>query len=188
MSAFVAAFTTRINLYIVLVVLLVVFTGWMLWRTAFGLRLRSCGENPGAAESLGVNVYRYKYIAVIMSGAFAGIGGGFLALVASSGFNERADRRPRVHRPRRDDLRQLAPRWDSGRSPSVRLHGQLEPAGGRHGGARPAADRRDRQRFIRSCVRYRGGHRNAAAIMGLFGLAFLAWLPSPTRFRRTSPG
>ena len=39
-------------------------TAWILWRTSFGLRLRSCGENPGAAESLGVNVYRYKYIAV----------------------------------------------------------------------------------------------------------------------------
>ena len=87
-------------------------TAWILWRTAFGLRLRSCGENPRRAESLGVNVYRYKYIAVLMSGAFAGIGGGFLALVASSGFTERADRRPRLHRPGRDDLRQLASRRD----------------------------------------------------------------------------
>ena len=58
----------------------------MLWRTTFGLRLRSCGENPQAAESLGVNVLRYKWIAVVISGAMAGIGGGFLALVASSGF------------------------------------------------------------------------------------------------------
>ena len=41
----------------------------MLWRTAFGLRLRSCGENPVAAESLGVNVYLMKYIAVVVSGA-----------------------------------------------------------------------------------------------------------------------
>ena len=44
-------------------------TCYVLWRTAFGLRLRSCGENPVAAESLGVNVYRYKYVAVIVSGA-----------------------------------------------------------------------------------------------------------------------
>ena len=50
------------------------------------LRLRSCGENPQAAESLGVNVIRQKWLAVLVSGAFAGIGGGYLALVASSGF------------------------------------------------------------------------------------------------------
>jgi simple sugar transport system permease protein len=86
-AAFVAAITTRVNVYVLLVVLLVVATAWILWRTTFGLRLRSCGENPAAAESLGVNVYRYKYIAVLVSGAMAGIGGGFLALVASSGFN-----------------------------------------------------------------------------------------------------
>ncbi len=56
----------------------------MLWRTSFGLRLRSCGENPVAAESLGVNVYKYKYIAVIISGGFAGLGGAFLSIVASN--------------------------------------------------------------------------------------------------------
>ena len=56
----------------------------MLWRTPFGLRLRSCGESPVAAESLGVNVLRYKFVAVLISGGLAGLGGGFLALVASS--------------------------------------------------------------------------------------------------------
>src|SRR4051794_32526596 len=52
----------------------------LLWRTRFGLRLRSCGENPFAAESLGVSVLRYKYIAVIISGALAGLGGAALTL------------------------------------------------------------------------------------------------------------
>ena len=47
----------------------------MLWRTAFGLRLRSCGESPVAAETLGVNVYRYKFLAVLISGGLAGLGG-----------------------------------------------------------------------------------------------------------------
>lgn len=65
-------------------VALVPATWWVLWRTAFGLRLRSCGENPVAAESLGVNVYKYKYIAVIVSGGFAGLGGAFLSIVASN--------------------------------------------------------------------------------------------------------
>ncbi len=86
LASFVAALTTKMSLYTVLVALLVVASGWILWRTTFGLRLRSCGENPAAAESLGVNVYRYKYAAVITSGAMAGVGGGYLALVASSGF------------------------------------------------------------------------------------------------------
>jgi ABC-type uncharacterized transport system permease subunit len=53
---------------------------FVLWRSSFGLRLRSCGENPVAAESLGVNVYTYKYAAVTMSGALAGLGGAFLAV------------------------------------------------------------------------------------------------------------
>ena len=54
----------------------------LLWRTAFGLRLRSCGENPWAADSLGVAVYRTKYIAVVISGALAGMGGVFLVFIA----------------------------------------------------------------------------------------------------------
>jgi simple sugar transport system permease protein len=69
------------------VFLLVVFTGWVLWRTRFGLRLRSCGENPEAAESLGINVILHKYAAVLISGGFAGLGGGYLALVSSPGFH-----------------------------------------------------------------------------------------------------
>lgn len=59
---------------------LFVATFFVLWRSAFGLRLRSCGENPMAAESLGVNVYKYKYAAVTASGALAGLGGAFLAI------------------------------------------------------------------------------------------------------------
>ena len=85
-ASLVSAVTTDLSWYVIIVALLVVASAWILWRTTFGLRLRSCGENPAAAESLGVNVYRYKYLAVLVSGAFAGIGGGFLALVSSSGF------------------------------------------------------------------------------------------------------
>ncbi|WET80436.1 ABC transporter permease [Amycolatopsis sp. QT-25] len=54
----------------------------VLWRTRFGLRLRSCGENPVAAESLGVNVYLHKYVAMIISGGLAGMGGASLVLLA----------------------------------------------------------------------------------------------------------
>jgi simple sugar transport system permease protein len=64
-------------------VLLVPAAYLVLWRTAFGLRLRACGENPAAADSLGVPVYRLKYIAVVLSGALAGLGGVFLVFVAN---------------------------------------------------------------------------------------------------------
>jgi ABC-type uncharacterized transport system permease subunit len=59
---------------------LVPISWFLLWRTRFGLRLRSCGENPVAAESLGVNVFTYKYVAVIVSGGLAGLGGAALTL------------------------------------------------------------------------------------------------------------
>jgi simple sugar transport system permease protein len=65
---------------VVLGFLLVPVSYYVLWRTRFGLRLRSCGENPVAAESLGVQVFTYKYLAVIVSGAFAGLGGAALTL------------------------------------------------------------------------------------------------------------
>ncbi|MBG0827933.1 ABC transporter permease [Planomonospora sp. ID67723] len=80
--------TTNVSLFTILAVALVPLTFYVLWRTAFGLRLRSCGERPVAAESLGVNVYTYKYAAVVVSGALAGLGGAFLSLVASSAYRE----------------------------------------------------------------------------------------------------
>jgi simple sugar transport system permease protein len=63
---------------------------WLLWRTTFGLRIRSVGEDPHAAETLGIGVYRYKYYAVIISGGVAGLGGAFLSTVASSIYREGA--------------------------------------------------------------------------------------------------
>ncbi len=86
-ASFIQALTTNISTLSLFVFALVIISAVVLWRTSFGLRLRSCGENPQAAETLGVNVYLYKYVAVLVSGALAGIGGGFLALVSSSGFS-----------------------------------------------------------------------------------------------------
>ena len=71
---------TKVSPLTMLAYLLVPVSYLVLWRSPFGLRLRSCGENPEAAESLGVNVYRYKYLAVIASGALAGLGGAALIL------------------------------------------------------------------------------------------------------------
>jgi general nucleoside transport system permease protein len=75
--------TRNINLLAIVAVVLVPLSYFVLWRTAFGLRLRSVGENPWAAESLGVNVYAFKYVAVVISGAFAGLGGTFLVFFVS---------------------------------------------------------------------------------------------------------
>jgi general nucleoside transport system permease protein len=83
LGALVAALTTSVNALTLVAAALFVATAYLLWRTSFGLRLRSCGENPVAAESLGVNVYRYKYVAITVSGAMAGLGGAFLAIVAA---------------------------------------------------------------------------------------------------------
>ena len=74
--------THEVGVLTVLAVLLIPASYLLLWRTAFGLRLRSCGENPWAADTLGVAVYRTKYIAVIISGALAGMGGVFLVFIA----------------------------------------------------------------------------------------------------------
>ena len=82
------ALVTNLSVLTIISLLLFVVTWWALWRTSFGLRLRSCGESPAAAESLGINVIRYKFTAVVISGGFAGLAGGFLALVASSTFRD----------------------------------------------------------------------------------------------------
>src|SRR5262245_31062892 len=79
---------TNLSALTLIAAALVPITYYVLWRTPFGLRLRSCGENPHAAESLGVPVYRYKYYGVMISGALAGLGGVFLSMVASSIYRE----------------------------------------------------------------------------------------------------
>ncbi len=87
-AAILRALVTNLSILTIISLMLFGLTFWILWRTSFGLRLRSCGESPAAAESLGINVIRYKFIAVIVSGAFAGLAGGFLALVAASQFRD----------------------------------------------------------------------------------------------------
>jgi simple sugar transport system permease protein len=79
---------TGVSLLAVLAIVLLIASYYVLWRTSFGLRLRACGESPTAAESLGVNVYLMKYCAVFASGAFAGLGGAFLAIEGGNGYRE----------------------------------------------------------------------------------------------------
>ena len=59
-----------------------------MFRTPFGLRLRSVGEHPRAAETVGLSVYRIRYTAVILSGVLAGLGGAFLSIGFVNSFSE----------------------------------------------------------------------------------------------------
>lgn len=88
LAGIVGGLFTGVSLLTIVAILLVLASYFVLWRTAFGLRLRSCGESPTAAESLGVDVYLMKYAAVVISGGFAGIGGAFLAIEAGNGYRE----------------------------------------------------------------------------------------------------
>jgi general nucleoside transport system permease protein len=87
-AALLRALCTNLSSLVIISFLLLIVTWYLLWRTSFGLRLRSCGESPSAAESLGVHVLRYKFVAVLVSGGLAGLGGGVLAMVASSNYRD----------------------------------------------------------------------------------------------------
>ncbi len=67
--------------------LLVPIAAYVIFRTPFGLRLRAVGEAPQAAASVGVNVYRTRYAAVMISGVLAALAGAFLSIGNLDGFN-----------------------------------------------------------------------------------------------------
>ena len=69
-----------------LALLLVPLIGWLLYRTAFGLRLRAVGENPEAAATAGINVYIMRYLALMIGGALMGLGGAFLSMAQLGAF------------------------------------------------------------------------------------------------------
>ncbi len=67
------------NIFITLSIILLILSYIIIYKTKFGLRLRAVGENPSAADSLGINVNKIRYIGVLISGALAGLGGAWLA-------------------------------------------------------------------------------------------------------------
>ena len=74
------------KVYIATYVCIIVFIvlSIILYKTRFGLRLRSCGENPQASDSLGINVYKMRYIGTTISGALAGMGGFVYSLTTAN--------------------------------------------------------------------------------------------------------
>ena len=77
-------FNQNVIVYVALVLL--VATHIVLFRTRLGLRIRSVGEHPQAADTAGINVFRLRYGAVIMSGVLSGLAGAFLAIGISNTF------------------------------------------------------------------------------------------------------
>lgn len=65
---------------------LVILIWFIFYRTRYGMRLRAAGEHPMACETLGINVYKVRYIAVILSGFLSGLGGAFVTLTTVSQF------------------------------------------------------------------------------------------------------
>ena len=69
-------------------IILVIVANFVLFRTRWGLRTRACGEHPRAADTVGINVNRYRYFNTVLGGMLAGLAGGFLVLEAVGQFQE----------------------------------------------------------------------------------------------------
>lgn len=67
---------------------MLLLTQVLMYRTRWGLRVRSVGEHPRAADTLGINVFRTRYISVLLSGAIAGLAGTYMSIGAAGRFNE----------------------------------------------------------------------------------------------------
>jgi len=70
-----STFVDKVYVATYICILLFVLMSVILYKTRFGMRLRSCGENPQASASLGINVIRMRYAGTVISGALAGMGG-----------------------------------------------------------------------------------------------------------------
>lgn len=78
------AFLNKVYLTTYFCILLFIIMSVILYKTRFGIRLRSCGENPQASASLGINVVKMRYAGVMISGALAGLGGCVFAVTTAN--------------------------------------------------------------------------------------------------------
>jgi simple sugar transport system permease protein len=87
-SNFFAQVFGQLNLMIWIGIGLVIVTYLFLFRTSLGLRLRACGEHPRAADTVGIDVYKVRYLAVVTSGMLAAMGGAYLSVGFTHSFNQ----------------------------------------------------------------------------------------------------
>ena len=80
----------NVNVTTVIALLLTIAVWFVLYRTKWGLRVRAVGEHPAAADTLGIDVYKVRYVCVILSGVFAGFGGASMTIAIISQFTQTA--------------------------------------------------------------------------------------------------
>ena len=76
-----------VNVFLFVGIAILMISYFVLYKTRLGLRLRSCGEHPQAADSVGINVYKMRYIGVLISGVLGGIGGMAYIIPSVSSWN-----------------------------------------------------------------------------------------------------
>lgn len=97
-----------VNIFLFIGIILLICSYVFLFKTKWGLRLRACGEHPQAADSVGINVYQWRYTGVIISGALGGIGGFAYIVPSVTTWNfEVGVARCRIPCPRCYDLRSV---------------------------------------------------------------------------------
>lgn len=80
-------FGVEVSWFLPLCIILIIVSSIVLYKTKFGLRLRSVGENPHASDAAGISVVKYRYIGCLISGILAGIGGAAFCIITTSSWN-----------------------------------------------------------------------------------------------------